>query len=328
LQLSVVICSHNPREDYLSRTLESLKAQTLPLSDWELLLVDNCSREHLSKSWNLSWHPLARHVREDELGLTAARVRALQEASGDQILFFDDDNVVEHQYLERALQICAKFPFLGAFGAGALRPEFEVAPSPKVTMLLPLLALRTVPSALWSNNAKHHDTVPWGAGLCVRREVASCYAQAVANMRANRFLGPCGQRLSRGDDDLFSLAAAHEGWGFGVFPQLEIAHLIPEMRVKPAYLVRLVHDHRLSHTVLNYSLYGTLPSNRERSERLMKIALRGLLGRIFRMRCQWSARKGERSALRLIHEHDIKPLHQPFGSPTRKSFARLPIPTA
>ena len=50
MNLSVVICTHNQRKDYLQRTLEALKAQTLPPAQWELLLIDNASDEKLSKS--------------------------------------------------------------------------------------------------------------------------------------------------------------------------------------------------------------------------------------------------------------------------------------
>jgi glycosyltransferase involved in cell wall biosynthesis len=41
--ISAVICTHNPRRDYLERTLQALKSQTLPLPDWELVIVDNAS---------------------------------------------------------------------------------------------------------------------------------------------------------------------------------------------------------------------------------------------------------------------------------------------
>ena len=41
--LSVIICTHNPRLDYLRRTFDALKLQTLDRDQWELLLIDNAS---------------------------------------------------------------------------------------------------------------------------------------------------------------------------------------------------------------------------------------------------------------------------------------------
>src|SRR5437016_1280228 len=128
--LSVIICSHNPRPDYLRRVLDGLEAQTLPLADWELLLVDNASRERLADTWNLSWHSRHAHVREEELGLTPARLRGIAEASGELLLFVDDDNILAPDYLERASALVRAHPYLGVLGAGVLAPEFDVQPSP------------------------------------------------------------------------------------------------------------------------------------------------------------------------------------------------------
>src|SRR5580692_10629321 len=114
LPVSVIICSHNPREDYLRRVLDALKAQTLPAKDWELLLVDNASKEPLAGRFDLSWHPNARHVREEKTGLTHARLHGIAEAKGNLLVFVDDDNVLRADYLEASLKIAADYPKLGA----------------------------------------------------------------------------------------------------------------------------------------------------------------------------------------------------------------------
>ena len=62
LDASVVICTHNPRQNYLERTLDSLRAQTLPSHKWELILVDNASREPVADKCDLTWHPRGRHI--------------------------------------------------------------------------------------------------------------------------------------------------------------------------------------------------------------------------------------------------------------------------
>ena len=103
LDASVVICTHNPRSDYFARVLDGLRNQTLPLHKWELLIVDNASRLPLVADY--SWHPLARHILESELGLTPARRRGIREASADVIIFVDDDNVLEENYLREAIKL-------------------------------------------------------------------------------------------------------------------------------------------------------------------------------------------------------------------------------
>src|SRR6266576_3926621 len=99
LDASVVICTHNPRSDYFIRVLDGLRNQTISRDKWELLIIDNASQVPLVSSWDISWHPMARHISESELGLTPARRRGIQEASADLIVFVDDDNVLDETYL-------------------------------------------------------------------------------------------------------------------------------------------------------------------------------------------------------------------------------------
>src|SRR5678816_3587540 len=67
-------------------------------------------------------------------------------------------------------------PYLVVIGAGRIEPEFETQPSPELVPILPMLALRSVSSLMWSNNPKDNECIPWGAGLCVRRTTAESYA--------------------------------------------------------------------------------------------------------------------------------------------------------
>src|SRR5437867_11640557 len=94
MDVSVIICTHNPRPDYLRRVLDALKAQTLPMEQWELLLIDNASSEGLVDVWDLSWHPSAHHIRENELGKTPSVLRGIKESAGELLVLVDDDNVL------------------------------------------------------------------------------------------------------------------------------------------------------------------------------------------------------------------------------------------
>jgi glycosyltransferase involved in cell wall biosynthesis len=77
MKVSAVICSHNPRPEYLARALAALRKQTLPLAEWELLLIDNASAEPLAGRFDLTWHPNGRIVCEEKLGLSHARARGV-----------------------------------------------------------------------------------------------------------------------------------------------------------------------------------------------------------------------------------------------------------
>jgi glycosyltransferase involved in cell wall biosynthesis len=310
MPVSVVLCTHNPRPDYLRRALESLKRQTLDRRDWEFLMVDNASGEDLARGWDLSWHPGARHVREDELGLTAARLRGIAESRGDLLVFVDDDNVLAEDFLQHVAGIPARYPHVGVIGAGTLTPEFEIPAPPELTPRLGMLALRTVDTPLWSNDANGSDLIPWGAGMGVTRPVATAYRELLRDPTVRRVVGRRGKRLFCGEDDLFSWAAAEMGFGFGLFPELRVTHLISGGRLNRAYFLKLVHDQAYSHRVLSH-LLGRRKDKTGARTRLARMLVRGLTGGFVAMRFERAGFRGQDAAEAFIAEQKLEPLRRP-----------------
>jgi glycosyltransferase involved in cell wall biosynthesis len=249
--ISVIICTHNPRPDYFTRMLDALRVQTLPKSQWVLLLIDNGSTEPLVDKIDLSWHPFARHVREDELGLTPARLRGIKESSGDLLIFVDDDNVLDPTYVETAWSIHLRFPQLGAFGAGKITAEFETAPGRELTPYLKMLTIRDEKKPSWSNFVNYNSSSPWGAGLCLSRVVGLAYAEALTSDVLRRSLGRRGKALLSCEDLDLSLFSCKLGLGTGVFPELSLLHLIPSRRLERQYLIDLAGGNVTSHVILS-----------------------------------------------------------------------------
>jgi glycosyltransferase involved in cell wall biosynthesis len=306
-EISVIICTHNPRADFLRRVLAGLQAQSLPKREWELLLIDNASKERLAQIWDLGWHPQARHIREDEPGLTPARLRGIKEARGNLLVFVDDDNVLEAGFLAAAKGIAADYPYLGVFGAGMLEPEFEREPARELAPQLWRLALRQVPAARWSNNTEDFDSLPWGAGLCVKRGVADAYPRLLGRLNVSALLDRRDGQLFAGGDDVFSWAAVIEGQGFGVFPKLRVTHLIPAARLTQDYFLRLIGDHAFSHGVLGYLRAG-MKTRRASLSQYVRLAFQGVRRGRFPMKCQWVALRGGDRASRFITEHRLEPV--------------------
>jgi glycosyltransferase involved in cell wall biosynthesis len=279
--------------------LAALRGQTLPAEQWEFLLVDNASEHPLAEIWDISWHSRGRHIRESELGLTAARLRGIRESSGDLLVFVDDDNLLAPDFLVQATAISARHPIVGAFGAGLLEPEFEVQPLAKLRSYLPRLALRSTQLALWSNNVKDFQSTPWGAGLCVTRRVANSYRKFVEDLGINGVLDRRGKRLFSDGDTVFSRVAARAGLAFGVFPELRITHLISAHRLRQHYFVQLIHDSTLSSSVLDYVLDGVRPGRAD-WEWYVRLLLTGMKNGLFSMRCRWAESRGQVRAAQFI----------------------------
>ena len=274
MSLSVIICTHNPRPEYLCRTLEALRVQTLPMAEWELLLIDNASRPAAASLVSLTWHPNARHIREEVLGLTPARLRGIKDAQGQLLVFVDDDSILEASYLEIAMAIGKSRPDLGCWGAGCIEPEYEKPPPVWLAAYDGALAIRRLDRDLWANIPALNHSLPFGVGMCLRRTVAGQYASLCKRDNVRRSLDRSGESLaSCGDTDIGIFACAL-GMGTASFTGLKITHLIPERRTTRQYMSRLVAGKAESQVVLS-SLYE-LDSDNHSLQRLRILKLKYL----------------------------------------------------
>ena len=201
--LSVVLCTHNPRRTVLEETLAALRRQQ-PLDDggWELIIIDNASTPPLNGSIDLSGFERARIVREERLGLTHARLRGLAEASGEILVFVDDDNLLDETYLRSAAEAMSADRTLGAIGGKSIA-RYEAPPPPWFGEVNIDLACRdlgeTAQYASWEGVERAQRSYPLcapiGAGLVIRRDVFAAYASAAAeNQAASVWDG--GERIS------------------------------------------------------------------------------------------------------------------------------------
>ena len=251
MDVSVIICTNNPRMDYLSRVLDALKQQSLPTGEWELLLIDNASHVPLKGTCDLSWHPQARCVIENELGASHARWRAIRETQTAIRVFVDDDNVLHPDYLATALRLLGAHPWLGAIG-GQILPEYEVPPPVWLTRYERVLAIRRFNKARWSNAVDDWQSQPWGAGMVVRKSVCDIYDRNLSKSSERRALGRKGSVLGSAEDVDLILGCLDVGLGFGTFPELIVTHLIPERRMTETSVAAITRAMVTSNLLLSH----------------------------------------------------------------------------
>jgi glycosyltransferase involved in cell wall biosynthesis len=286
VDFSVIICTHNPRPAYLHRVLEALRAQTVPMTEWELLLVDNASKERLAEGWDLSWHPQARHLREEKLGVVHARSRALRESRGDILVFVDDDNVLAENYLAAAAALLRERPDLGVLGTGLSVGEFEVPPPKSIEYYLPGLVVWDMKRDYWTNFGGYTPGMPVGAGMCVRREVAELHLSRVEGDPWRQKLGRSGLGMGAGEDQDLCFTAHGLGLGTGRFMALKLVHLIPKERLTEDYVARLLAGFEWTEEIIYFIRHGTLrpaaPALVRRLRHLYKMCtLRGFARRVY-----------------------------------------------
>ena len=252
LDLSVILCSHNPRADYLQRAIDALKVQSLPKECWEFIIIDNRSETPISGIADTRWHPSCRILIEAELGILPARVRGLREAQADHMLFLDDDNVLAPDYLETALGIGKKHSFLGAWGAGQIELEYETPPPAWVKEFEYLFTALDLKEEQWANVKFDNPVMPPTMGICLRRAVAEKFLALVESDPRRKLLGRRGKNhaFNCEDNDL-ALCACDLNLALGQFPELSIRHLISSNRLSRDYLLRLYQGTYCSHYILS-----------------------------------------------------------------------------
>ena len=200
----------------------------------------------LSSEINLTWHPHAQHVREDTLGLTAARLCGFQEAKADILVFVDDDNVLSTDFLSNVSKIVSQNPQIGALG-GRVLPDFEIEPEKWIRKFDNALAIRDFGGETLccesfcdsEGSLQYPYFAPIGAGLVLRKQAAKAYLDALKNQSNRLSFGRSGKQLTSGEDNDIILTILESGWGVGYFPQLQLTHLISADRTTTDYLARL-----------------------------------------------------------------------------------------
>lgn len=107
-RISIIVPVYNAA-DYIGKTIESVQAQTY--SDWELLLVDDCSADEscqIIRSYEEKDGRIRLIRQTKNAGAAMARNRGLSESCGRYIAFVDADDLWKPQKLEHELNYLKK----------------------------------------------------------------------------------------------------------------------------------------------------------------------------------------------------------------------------
>jgi glycosyltransferase involved in cell wall biosynthesis len=100
--ISVIICTYK-RAHLLKRVLQSLCCQTIPVDQFEVIVVDDGSRDKTGEIWALFRQqlPSLRYVNtEENHGLGSALNVGIIAATGEYLLFTDDDCIPQNDWIE------------------------------------------------------------------------------------------------------------------------------------------------------------------------------------------------------------------------------------
>ena len=245
--ISIVLCTFNgaPR---LTPTIEHLADQDLSCGA-ELILVDNASTDGSSSLVEEIWHqkgnpyPLV-IVRESEPGLIHARKTGLRTAKHEIVVFCDDDNWLQQDYLHLTSELFDRMPdvgLVGGQGIGVTDGEFPVWWGEGNNS-----CNYAVGKQLEHSGYADQRGYLWGAGLAGRRELLlHIFNDAYPFL----MVGRTGKTVLSGDDSEMCLRALLAGYHLYYDERLVYNHFIPATRLTDVYLRHLLESFSASREI-------------------------------------------------------------------------------
>jgi glucosyl-dolichyl phosphate glucuronosyltransferase len=226
---TVAICTWN-RASLLLRTLERFTRIDHPDSLWELIVVNNRSTDETEQVLDLmeSRLPLLR-VFEREPGLSSARNAAVRHATGDYIVWTDDDVIVHKEWLRAYERAVKRWPEAAVFG-GPVIPRFEGTPPAWLSEVWQDVAGVFAARDLGSQPFKFTgERLPYGANFVVRAREQSRFLYD-PNLGRRGTAGALGEEVAVIEA---ILASGSQGWWV---PDALVEHWIPKERQTIKYL--------------------------------------------------------------------------------------------
>ncbi len=228
-ELSVLIATRD-RAASLARTLDSLVAQVLPGIDWELLVVDNGSRDDTQAVLARFAQALPLVVlAEPRSGKNRALNYGLGHARGRLLAFTDDDVIASPHWLHALSSAAERFPDASVFG-GPIDPVFP--PQTPAWLRDPDFILASEAfGAKRKSSEGYTEALSFGANLALR-------ASVFEGLQFDEAIGPvAAASYPQGSEYELLVRLRQRGARFVHVPDAEVAHVILPHQVELEWLL-------------------------------------------------------------------------------------------
>ncbi len=247
--ISIIVCCYNS-EKRLPETLQHIASQkgceTLNI---QVIVVDNASTDQtrnvattLCNSYNLPNY-IFTITEELEPGLSSARERGITEAIYNYLIFCDDDNWLEENYVATSYQLFEQSPNVAALG-GIGTAVFS-SPTSKPNWFDTYYHAY----AVGSNYTEEREVEDiYGAGMCLKKD---------AYLKTFKVFGPLllsgrkGKKLTAGEDSEICIRLRILGYSILYSPNLKFKHFLPDNRLTWSYLLKLHQGFAKSFVILD-----------------------------------------------------------------------------
>ncbi len=259
IDYSIIICSYNPDERILNRCLQSVSLLDVEGFSTEVILVDNNSTNPLSELGFVQDFLKSRQNSKllyvKEQGVFFARKAGIKASKGSEIVFFDDDNEPQPNYIKVLSGFLADYPNVAAWGPGSIHVDFlDGVPSELEAYSRVAFQERKEQYVSYSNQRFWQSCYPLGTGLCIKKSYMDEYLSLVDQGRFT-LSGRTGGNMDSGEDSEMVLYCVSRGAAAGMLPGLELTHMVPGNRTNFTYLKRLAFGTSTCYSLMNLEVF-------------------------------------------------------------------------
>ncbi len=223
--VSIVICCHNSATR-ISETLKYLSEQQFSISiPWEVIVVNNASSDNtveVAHTWGGKFGNSNFKIIDQTIpGLAAARQKGIEFSAYSLLIFCDDDNHLESNYVQEAYILMNQNPQVGVAG-GWVQPKLPFYPGKWIEANYAALAI--------GRQSATSGYVNWvfGAGMIFRKKIFNELKD-----RGIKFMltGRLGVKQTSGDDAEMCRLARFIGYKIYYSNKLILHHQISAHRL-------------------------------------------------------------------------------------------------
>ena len=224
-EFSIIICTYN-RERFLPLALKSILNQTLSNNLFEVVIIDNNSTDSTSEICSqfirANQDMTVKYFTEKQQGLSYARNKGIDEATGKIITFMDDDALLAPDFSERTLEFFRRHKNVSAVGGKILLHYMKGKPYWYNPFLAPLLGYFN------PGNRENPFTRTYfkGSNMSFRHELFKIHTPF------NTGLGRVGRNLAGSEEKEIFYRLKNSGEKIWYVPDAIVYHLVPPERTE------------------------------------------------------------------------------------------------
>ncbi|SEK35842.1 glycosyltransferase [Parapedobacter koreensis] len=247
---TIVICSYNPDDRLLQRCLNAVSRLAHHGFGSEVLLVDNNSNPPLANRLFvqdfLNTKPDSKIIVAEQQGLVYARIVGISQAKGEYLVFFDDDNEPQSDYLIEIHALNQRYPAVAAWGPGTVPVDFVDGIDSRIKeVAYGALQGKRENYTAFACLRQWQACYPFGTGLCIKANVLAKFMEWF-NAGKLTATGRNGVSLASGEDLQMVMTCIALGYAAGHSPRLQVVHVIPGKRADMTYIKRLSYGSNLA----------------------------------------------------------------------------------